>query len=107
MKATFHHAFEAARDKLSLINELKKFPQIDRILSHGGTGSWTEKIERLAQYQEAALPEVTVIAGGGLDLEVMKLIQTGTSINEFHFGSAARVDGKVSKACVAKLVARS
>ena len=103
IKATFHHAFEDARDKLSLIRELQTFPQVDRLLAHGGEGTWTEKMGRLVQYQDVAFPEITVIAGGGLDLSVVRLIKTNTSISEFHVGSAARVDGRVSRACVAEL----
>jgi len=103
IKATFHHAFEDARDKLSLIRALQTFPQVDRLLAHGGNGTWTEKMRRLVQYQDAASPEITVIAGGGLDLSVVKMIRTNTSISEFHVGSAARVDGRVSRACVAEL----
>jgi copper homeostasis protein len=103
IKATFHHAFEDARDKLSLIEEMKAFPQVDRLLSHGGNGTWTEKTGRLGQYQDVAFPEITVIAGGGLDLSAVSMIKTNTSISEFHVGNAARVDGRVSRACVAEL----
>jgi len=104
MKATFHHAFESVQDKCALIKELKEFSQIDRLLAHGGNGTWLEKILRLEQYRNAALPEITVIAGGGLDSSVITMIQSNTSITEFHVGSAARADGKVSQALVAKLV---
>ena len=102
-KATFHHAFESVPDKLSLIKELKELSQIDRLLAHGGNGTWPEKISRLEQYRNAALPEITVIAGGGLDSSVITVIQSNTSITEFHVGSAARVDEKVNQAKVASL----
>ena len=37
VRATFHHAFEDARDKLRALREIKRLPQVDRVLSHGGT----------------------------------------------------------------------
>ena len=37
IRATFHHAFEDAKDKRRAINEIKRLPQVDRILSSGGT----------------------------------------------------------------------
>ena len=104
VKATFHHAFEAANDKTSLIHELKKFPQIDRILAHGGEGSWAEKIERLVQYQKIAAPEIGILVGGGLDRTVISEIPKVTKLKEFHVGSAAREGGVVKRSRVAELV---
>ena len=83
--------------------QTKKFSQIDRILAHGGQGSWTEKSKRLARYQGAATPEIALIAGGGLNLSVMEMIHSALPVTEFHFGTAARVDGKGSRLCVSRL----
>jgi copper homeostasis protein len=104
MKATFHHAFEAANDKLALIHELKKFSQIDRILAHGGEGSWPEKIGRLAEYQKIAAPEICILVGGGLDRSIIEMLSEKGCFNEFHVGLAAREDGKVKSLRVAELV---
>ena len=40
LRATFHHAFKDAKDKRRAITEIKRLPQVDRILSSGGTDNW-------------------------------------------------------------------
>lgn len=106
VRATFHHAFEAARDKLTALRVLKTLPQIDRVLSSGGTDD--RRIERLDQYANAASPELTILAGGGVDREAILKIGRETIIREFHVGRAARagfqVDGAVQASLVSELV---
>jgi len=106
-KATFHHAFEDAADQLQAIAEIKKFPQVDRILSHGGPGELDERRQRLDAYAHAATPEITIIAGGGIDSRAIALLQRTTAVREFHVGRAARrefrVDGEVQSELVRAL----
>jgi copper homeostasis protein len=106
-KATFHHAFEDAADQLKAIAELKKFPQVDRILSHGGPGELDERRQRLDAYAHAATPEITIIAGGGIESRAIALLQRTTAVREFHVGRAARrefrVDGEVQSELVRAL----
>lgn len=90
LSATFHHAFEDAKDPFSAIRVLKTLKQVDRILTSGGTGEWPDKIARLSRYREAASPEIEILAGGGIDRESIRMICAGTSIREFHVGRAAR-----------------
>jgi copper homeostasis protein len=105
LKATFHHAFEDAEHKFSSIEKLKKLPQIDRILAHGGQGIWAEKINRLEEYSRQARSEIEILAGGGIDYQIISMIRAQTSITEFHVGRAARSrDGKVEKTWVEMLV---
>ena len=105
--ATFHHAFEECKDPFGAIAVLKKLPQIDRILTAGGGGDWTQKVERLARYERAARPEIAVLAGGGVDAGVILMLREATSIREFHVGRAVRLPrtarGDVSAARVAEL----
>lgn len=104
LKATFHHAFEETKNKFAAIEKLKKLTQIDRILSHGGSGIWAEKYALLDLYAQSAQPEIEILVGGGVDMEAIKLLRKKTSIREFHTGSAARGSGKVDKSRVEKLV---
>ena len=67
LKATFHHAFEEARNQLEALRDIKSLLQVDRILSSGGAGELDQRIERLAAYADAAAPEVKILAGGGID----------------------------------------
>ena len=104
LKATFHHAFEEAENKFAAIEKLKKLAQIDRILSHGGSGVWAEKYSILDLYAQSAQPEIEILAGGGIDRKAIRLLRKKTSVREFHAGSAARGGGKVDKSRVEKLV---
>lgn len=106
-KATFHHAFEEAADKTRAIEELKNCPGVDRILTTGGPGDWEEKAGRLTEYCERALPEITILTGGGLHKEAIQLLIEHTPVREFHVGRAVRnpqrVDGVVQSSLVAEL----
>ncbi len=108
LKATFHHAFEDTGDQLKAIRTLKHLPQVDRILSHGGMGMLEERSRHLDAYADAAAPEITIIAGGGIDKPAITLLRRRTRIREFHVGRAARLgfqlDGKVKAELVRPLV---
>lgn len=90
LRATFHHAFEDTDDPFSAIQTLKRVTQVDRILTSGGSGYWSEKIERLARYKEEAAPEIEILAGGGIDQQTIRMICQAIDIQEFHVGRAAR-----------------
>ena len=104
LKATFHRAFEDAADQLKAVSELKKLPQVNRILSSGGSGTLPEKCARLDAYAQAAAPEIKIIAGGGIDREAIELLKRTTAIREFHVGRAARERFQVNGAVQAELV---
>lgn len=106
LRATFHHAFEDAEDKQRALTEIKRLPQVDRILSSGGTDEL--RVQRLTEYVRAAAPELTILAGGGIDGAAIAEIKRATHIREFHVGRAARlnfqVDGPVQASLVRDLV---
>ena len=108
VRATFHHAFEDAKDKSRALNELKRLTQIDRVLSSGGTDELNLRILRLNEYEQAASPELTIIAGGGINGDAIIQIGRQTRIREFHVGRAARaqflVEGDVQSSLVRDLV---
>jgi copper homeostasis protein len=107
MNATFHHAFDEADDPIAAIAALKKCPGVDRILSGGGLGSWEEKARQLTLYCERAEPEITILAGGGLNASAIRLLMERTPVREFHAGRAvrqsARADGNVQAGLVREL----
>ena len=68
VKATFHRAFEELPDPVLSIGELKRYSQIDRILTSGGQQlEWPEKINIFREMEEAARPGIGILAGGGAD----------------------------------------
>ncbi len=109
-RATFHHAFEDSNDKLRALTDIKRLPQVDRILSSGGTDQLRSRVQRLAEYEHAAAPDLTILAGGGIDAKAIVEIKRATRIREFHVGRAARlnfqVDGAVQASLVSDLIQR-
>ncbi len=99
---TFHRAIErvTADDAAAALHAI---PAVDRILSGGGAGSWTERLARLEHLQRVATP-LRVIAGGGVDLEAVEYLVTSPLVGEVHVGRTVRqdrhVDGPVSVAAV-------
>jgi copper homeostasis protein len=89
-RATFHRAIEQATSVTEAVRALKRHTQIDRILNSGGAGEAILRAERLAALARLAGPEMSVIAGGGLDERAIEIIRARTNINEFHVGRAAR-----------------
>ncbi len=91
LKATFHRAFDETNDRFETLAELSQCSQIDRILTSGGPGVWTDKIERLVLYQQATEGHPIILVGGGVDVSVIKAVRSKTDLAEFHIGRAARV----------------
>jgi copper homeostasis protein len=104
LKATFHHAFESAADQLQSVTQLKSLPQVDRILSSGGAGELEVRRGRLVAYEQAAAPEIEIIAGGGIDRNAIEILRRTTNIREFHVGRAAREGFSVAGPVQAELV---
>jgi copper homeostasis protein len=104
IRATFHHAFEAAKDKLRALNSIKQLPQVDRVLSHGGMDDLESRVQRLGEYERVAAPELMILAGGGMDGDAILKIARETRIREFHVGRAARAQFNVEGAVQASLV---
>jgi copper homeostasis protein len=104
---TFHRAFEHLTDPFAGIQLLRRYRQIDKILTGGGAGSWPERKQRLCAWSIAASPEITILVGGGLtDAEVAELM-ADPQFPEVHVGRAARTpqqnDGALNAAKIALL----
>lgn len=106
LKATFHRAFEELSDPLTAISELKKHPQVDRILTSGGPGGREQKIACLKLCEQAAQPEITILAGGGMTADLIRELRTKTAICEYHVGTFVRVPVAVDGAVSAEKVRR-
>ncbi len=93
---TFHRAFDELEDPLGGISVIKRFEQIDRILTVGGDGEWSVRKERLIAWQQAAEPGMTILVGVGLCREVLLDVQATPQLREVHVGRAARVPAEVT-----------
>ena len=105
LKATFHRAFEEVAEPFQALETLKKFPQIDCILTSGGrAGSLAEKAAFSNRLAERAAPEIALLVGGGVDLQSIEFLLDSTSIRAFHLGRAARFPATVAGAVCASNV---
>jgi copper homeostasis protein len=95
-RATFHRAFDHLRDPLFTLQQLKEIPQIDRVLTSGGEGSWRARRERLLKWQHAAAPQVRMIIAAGLCSSVLAERNEGFEQLEVHVGRAARIPQRTS-----------
>lgn len=108
LKATFHRAFEELPDPRRAIEELRRHPQIDCILTSGGADTWAMKLPRFVKWERAARPEIGMLVGGGTDAEAIRLFCQHTELRAFHVGRAVRagerLDGAVQAERVRELV---
>lgn len=93
-RATFHRAFDALQDPVAGLRSLKRFAQIDRVLSGGGGGDWAARCARLGEWAAHAHPEIVMLPGGGVDADAVAFIAGTTRLVEAHVGSAARVPAR-------------
>jgi copper homeostasis protein len=96
LRATFHKAFNEARDPIGAICMLKQIPQIDRILTDGGAGNATDRISRLRQWQRLAAPQIQLLIGIGLSEPMLDLLKGEPLHQEVHVGRAARIPENVA-----------
>jgi copper homeostasis protein len=104
--ATFHRAFDSIADPEAGLRVLQRYPQIDRVLTNGGTGSWASRSVALGRYARCG-GRIIVLAGGGIDEDAIRALARDGCVTEVHVGRAARagqtVDGRVSAAAVTAL----
>jgi copper homeostasis protein len=106
MKVTFHRAFDELRDPLAAIDAVAGVHGIDRILTSGGKGPSAIRCQRLRAYQERAGTRLTIIAGGGVDAEMLSAIVRTGVVREVHVGRAARERHDPEAAVAAAKVSR-
>lgn len=103
LKATFHRAIEELPNPAYAIEQLKSYPQIDRVLTSGGGKAWRDKVRDFAMLREKAQPEIEILVGGGTDAEVIRLLKPA-GIREFHVGKAVRQGQRIDGVVLAEKV---
>lgn len=109
LNATHQRAFEEAADPFAAIAQLKNLPQFDTLLTNGATRSngdptdWPTRIAHLNDFANAASPQLHILAGGGVNADIIRLIRSTTNIDQFHCGRPARENGQVSARRVKEL----
>jgi copper homeostasis protein len=104
LRVTFHRAFEQLADPMAAIAQLKRYAQVDRILTGGTGATLSQRVAQLAACEREARPEIAILAGGGMDKATVQAIRRQTGIREFHVGRGVRqpatIDGAVDAALV-------
>ena len=102
---TFHRAFDEAADPVSAIAAVKRYQQIDRILTRAGAGSWSTRIKQLEHWQSMAGPALRMLFAIGRDTSNLDQLARSPNRYEVHVGRAARIAHVNSGAVSAELVA--
>ena len=107
LAVTFHRAFDSLLRPLGAIDAICAFSQVDAILTGGGEGSAAARCNRLREYVDRAASRVAIIAGGGVNLEMFRLLVEQHVVSEIHVGRLARATqnakGPVAAASVRRL----
>jgi copper homeostasis protein len=90
LPVTLHRAFDSVTDPEAALDAALACPQIDRILTSGGSGAWTERCERLTGWARRAGPRITMLPGGGVDEQALAVLSRCDGITEAHVGKTAR-----------------
>jgi copper homeostasis protein len=106
-RVTFHRAFDELVDPLGSIQQLKRSSQVDRILTSGGEGNWTERRRLLINWQHVANRSIKLLVGAGLCRSVLLDLGRTPELHEVHVGRAARLPqsfaGRVDREAVQSL----
>jgi copper homeostasis protein len=109
MRVTFHRAFEEVVDQRAGFLTLNRWPQIDRVLVNGGSGTTGQRLSVLRALAALAGDRLRVLSAVGSDRDLLGAVCVAPELGEAHVGRAARdpemVDAPVSAAKVAELVA--
>jgi copper homeostasis protein len=107
IRATFHRAFDALADPEEPLRVLRRYPQIDHVLTSAGTGPWTSRLASLRRYAHWAGSGIVVLPGGGIDEAAIRVLAECECVTEVHVGRAARarhaIDEPVSAQAVRSL----
>ncbi|MDQ2774842.1 MAG: hypothetical protein M3Y57_07955 [Acidobacteriota bacterium] len=93
---TFHRAFDLLNDRMRGIDMLKRIPQIDRVLTDGGEGSWQARKRRIFEWQRACAPRIEIIFAIGNEISEFSQLCREPGHLEVHVGRAARLPHSVS-----------
>lgn len=117
-RITFHRAFEEVTNPRAALAALKRYEQIDCILtSHGGRPAqhvgdwpppWTERFNGLVELAAAAAPEIGILVGGGVTAGMIESLcrepQNRQKLSLIHLGQAVRAGHSLSGAVQTELV---
>ncbi|MCC0637188.1 MULTISPECIES: copper homeostasis protein CutC [unclassified Clostridioides] len=90
LDVTFHRAIDES-NTIESVNLLKNYDRITNILTSGGKGSIRENIKIIKDMMLNS-NNIKILLGGGLNFNNIVEIKGVTKANNFHFGTAVRID---------------
>ena len=106
LDVTYHRAIDET-DVVKSIKVLSKYDVITNVLTSAGKGNIADNIEKIKEMRKNA-GHINILLGGGLSFENIENIKASTNNNDFHFGTAVRVDknpfGEIDEDKLRKLV---
>lgn len=93
LEITFHKAFDEIADQADALKTLGRYPQIRTVLTSGGPGSSADNIGQLRMLISSGRElDLTVMPGGGINLENADKISRTASPRAIHLGTGVRED---------------
>lgn len=106
LDVTYHRAIDET-DVVKSIKVLSKYDVITNVLTSAGKGNIADNIEKINEMRKNS-GHINILLGGGLSFENIENIRASTNNNDFHFGTAVRVDknpfGEIDEDKLRKLV---
>ncbi|MCC0674118.1 copper homeostasis protein CutC [Clostridioides sp. ES-S-0145-01] len=90
LDVTFHRAIDES-NTIESVNLLKNYDRITNILTSGGKGGIRENIKIIKDMMLNS-NNIKILLGGGLNFNNIVEIKGVTKANNFHFGTAVRID---------------
>ena len=104
IRATFHRAFDTLADSEESLRVLRRYPQIDHVLTGAGTGPWTSRCAALQRCAVWAGSGIVMLPGGGIDEDAIRVLAECECVTEVHVGRAARVRHAIDRPLSAQAV---
>jgi len=102
-RLTVHRAVE--RVSANLAADLRRGAAVDRILSGGGEGTWSDRADALDRLQQRVAP-LRVVVGGGVTDAAVEALARRALLRELHVGRLARRYHSFAMPVDASIVAR-
>ncbi|MGO1042718.1 copper homeostasis protein CutC [Clostridioides difficile] len=90
LDVTFHRAIDES-NTIESVNILKDYDRITNILTSGGKGSIRDNTKVIKDMMLNS-NNIKILLGGGLNFNNIMEIKEVTKVNNFHFGTAVRID---------------
>lgn len=94
LKVTCHRAFDMTRDPAEALEDCIEVG-FDRILTSGGFSKAIEGAEGIAKLVQQAAGRISIMAGSGVNEEVVSEIVGITKVKEVHFSAMKMIPGKM------------